>query len=110
MKVGLASFEEVGKKFLRRSIRASLLLFGRSSNKFTNIRLLIGWEDIWNFTCVENIVDILEEAFLLDLSISEEECCWVTFATHLSHQDFNILSPLLGSVNFFDLDLEDIKV
>lgn len=74
MKIFLASFKEESEELLRRSIRASLLILGRASDKLTNISFFISWEDVWNFTCVEDIVDILQEAFLLYLSISKEEC------------------------------------
>jgi len=110
MEIFLASLKEKSEEFLWRSVRASFFFLGWTSYKLTNISFLINREDIWNFTSVQNIVDILKETFLLDLGISEKERGCVTFTTNLSHKLFDVLSPFLGSINFFDFNLEHIEV
>jgi hypothetical protein len=105
-----ASLKEITKQLLWRSVRASFFIFSWCSHKLTDISFLIGWENVRDFTGVENIVDILKETLLLDLGISEKECGRVTFATDLSHQFFDVFSPLLSSVDLLDFNLEHIEV
>lgn len=73
MKVLLASFQEIRKELSRGSLWASLFFLGWTSHQLTDIGLLISWENVGHLTSVENIVDILKETFLLDLSIGEKE-------------------------------------
>lgn len=73
VKVLLASFQEIRKELSRGSLWASLFFLGWTSHQLTDIGLLISWENVGHLTSVENIVDILKETFLLDLSIGEKE-------------------------------------
>jgi len=80
------------------------------SYQFTNVGLLIGRKDIRDLTCVENIVDILKEALLLDLGVSEQESGLISFGSDLSHEVLHVLSPLLRPVVLLNFNLEGVEV
>lgn len=110
MEAVLTSLQEICKQLSRRSILTPAFLLGRASYIFTKIGFFVCWENIWYFTGIQNIVDILQEALLLDLSISEQESCLLAFCTDLSHEVLHVLSPLLSPVVLLDFDLEDVEV
>jgi len=68
-----ASFNEVREKLSGSTLWTSVLRFGCRSDHLTKVCLLISGEKVRNFTSVQDIVDIFEETFFLDLSISEDE-------------------------------------
>ena len=110
MKILPASLDEVSKELLGSSLWATVFFLGGVSYGVLNVTLLIRWEDVWDFSCVEDVVDVFKEAFLLDTVIGEDESCGVSLASHLLEHDLQVLSELDLRVDFLDLYLENFEV
>lgn len=102
MKTVLASLLEECEKLSWCAILAPALLLCRAANIFAYVSLLIGSEDVGNLARVENVVDVFEETFLLDLRVSEEESCLSSLCASLAHKRFHVFAPLLSPVVLFD--------
>ena len=81
MQVSLTPFDEIGKELLGRSLSTSVFLFGSVSYRILDICFLVSREDIWHFTCIQDVVNVLEEAFLFYTIICEDESRCFTFST-----------------------------
>ena len=110
VKILPASLDEVSKELLGSSLWATVFVLGGGSHGVLNVILLIRWEDVWDFSRVEDVVDVFKEAFLLDTVIGEDESCGVSLASHLLEHDLQVLSELDLRVDFLDLDLENFEV
>jgi hypothetical protein len=110
MKASFATLLEESKELSHRSGWASLKFFSSSSYKLAHICLFIRWEDVRDLTSVQNVVDILHEGLHFDLGVGEQESGGIGTLTSLSHENLEILTPLLHSVVLFDFNLEDVEV
>lgn len=110
VKVSLATLNKVRKELLWGTFWASALLLGNVTHRVAHVNLLICREDVGHLTRVQDVVDVLEEALLLDTVVSEDERVDVTFTTDLSEQNFEILTELNLGVNFLNFNLEDFSI
>jgi hypothetical protein len=106
----LAALNEEGEQLGRSALWAAIFRLGCRSNQFAYVGLLIRREQIGNFTSVEDVVDVLKESFLLDLSICEDEGSCHSLATAQAEQVFHVVTPLLHTVVLLDLHLINLVV
>jgi len=105
-----ASLNKVGEELSWSSFWASILRLSSRSNKFTQVSLFISCKQIGYFSSIKNVVDILKEPFLFDLSVSEYEGRGLSFAATTSQEVLHVVTPLLHTVVLLDLYLIDLVV
>jgi len=110
MEILPAPLNKEAEELLRRSLRASVFLFGGLSYSLTDIYLLIWRENVWNFAGVQDVINILKEALHLDMIIRKYKGGRLTFAACLLHQLLEVFSPLYHSIILFDFNLEGLEV
>jgi hypothetical protein len=79
-----ANLNEVSKDLV--SVVAHVFSPSSGANLFANSGLVFWWEQLWHLTRVNQVVDILEEALLDNLSIREQEANLFIVSTSCSKQ------------------------
>lgn len=69
------------------------------------LHFLISGEHVWHFAAVEEVVDVLNKSFILDLSVAEEEHCVLGLSTSTAQDTLQIFPPLHLAIalGYFDL-------
>jgi len=75
-----------------------------------NGNLLVGWEQVWNLTTIEKVVDILKEGFFDDLSVGEQEDLGLVIDSRSSEETSDILVELLLFVTLRDFNGEGLHL
>ena len=110
MQILFTALDEVSEELLGSSLSAATLLLGSTANRVLNITLLIGRENVWNFACVQNVVDVFQEAFLLNTIVRKDKACGFAFTTRSSEECLQVLSELDLCINLLDFNLVYLKV
>jgi len=65
---------------------------------------------VWNVTCIEDVIDILKHLFIDNLGINKQETRLPVLCTSLHQCLLGILTPVLHTVSFYDFNLEQFVV
>ena len=66
----------------------------KGSHRLHNFRFFLRCENVWNFTQIQYVVDILQEHFILQLVIIKEEDTAGYVCTKLPKDSLEIISPV----------------
>jgi len=86
----------------------SVLILGDGPDQFHEFCLFFIAEQIGDFVCIEQVVDIFDKGLILDFAVSEQEDSGLVFATGLLEDALEVLLLLQLAVGLGDLYLEDL--
>mmetsp|Transcript_49837 Transcript_49837/g.161249 ORF Transcript_49837/g.161249 Transcript_49837/m.161249 type:complete len:205 (+) Transcript_49837:4569-5183(+) len=101
----LTLLDEEGIELCRCSIRSFALVPGGVANHLAHCNLFVRREQIWNLTGVQEVVDVLHKALLLDLRVAEQEHGLLAIPTSLREHFLHVLPERHDVVAFRNLDL-----
>jgi hypothetical protein len=106
VKILLALLNEEAVELGWRSLLQFILVFSDRTHQLHQLRLLLVREEVGHLVGIEEVVDVLHERLVLDLSVGEKEDGRLVFTARLLEDPLQILLPLGLPIGLGDLDLE----